>query len=108
MVCAKEKSIDSWLQRELCNPIMLLQKLSALHHIENNSEFFHEFVSQVLLVLINVCFCFSSSMCRQVVIDMDTGKQILHTPVVNVTVKITAEPGTIASIVSASLLRSYC
>ena len=66
------------------------------------------FVTQVLFVLINVCFCLSSSMCRQVVIDMDTGKQILDTPVENVTVKITAEPGTIASIVSASLLRPDC
>ena len=47
-------------------------------------------------------------MCRQVVIDMDTGKQILDTPVENVTVKITAEPGTIASIVSASILRPGC
>ena len=47
-------------------------------------------------------------MCRQVVIDMDTGKQILDTPVENVTVKITAEPGTVASIVSPSLLRPGC
>lgn len=50
-----------------------------------------------------------SSLCRQVVIDMDTGKHILDTPVENVTVIITADPGTAVSIVSRLLMQSgFC
>lgn len=49
---------------------------------------------------------FYSSLCRQVVIDMDGGQQIVNVPSGNVTVTIAAEEGTIASIVRIKLFTS--
>lgn len=41
-----------------------------------------------------------SSLCRQVVIDMNGGQLILDVPIVNITMAISADHNTIASIVS--------
>lgn len=55
----------------------------------------------VVITVTAFMYMIFSSMCRQVVIDMDGGQQIVNSPTVNVTVTISGDHNTVASIVSS-------